>query len=164
MKEKKEKSPIVVFAAILFLAIFIVLPPVFRLLYPKEQEVDVVKTVMVCEKISIKESLKAVSKISYENGNAVNNQMTFSKYTPTEEEIATSGDIELTQTIESEMTFLKTVAGVKKDIKDGDVVINVTLDLVKKNPDQVQLNEYLLNADLVVSSFESNDYSCKTVE
>lgn len=164
MKEKKEKSPIVVFAAILFLAIFIVLPPVFRLLYPKEQEVDVVKTVMVCEKISIKENLKAVSKISYENGVAINNQMTFSKYTPTEEEIAASGHIELAQTIESEMAFLKTVAGVKKDIKDGNVIINITLDLVKKNPGQVQLNEYLLNTDLLVSTFESNDYSCKTVE
>lgn len=161
MKEKKEKSPIVVFATILFLSMFIILPPVFRAMFPKEQPTEVVKTFLVCEKISVKEKMKAVSKVTYEDGMAINNKMTFSNYTPTEEELAASGEIELTQTIESEMTYLKTVSGVKKDIKDGIVVVDITLDLIKKHPDELQLNDYLLDAELVTSFLESNDYLCK---
>ena len=50
---KKEKSPILVILTIFFLSLFIILPPTFRKLVPKEEKKKTISklTVVICNKM-----------------------------------------------------------------------------------------------------------------
>ena len=58
--EKAEKSPLVVIATMMFLAMFIIVPPLLRTYMPKEDDgvsVVIVKKSLYCEKIAVKEKI-----------------------------------------------------------------------------------------------------------
>lgn len=165
MKEKTPKSPILVVATMLFLALFIALPPLFRAYIPKEEEYvepEIVKSTLYCEKVAVSESKKISARISYENDVAVKNVMTFMEYTPTDEETTTEEDA-LGQTVESEINYLRTVNGVDVKENASQIVIEITQQTVIDNPSDTKLSNYLGKKSSTISYYEASGYTCSEI-
>lgn len=164
MNNKKEKSPILVVATMMFLAMFIVFPPLFRTYFPKDDvgsaDVDVVRNVLECEKVSVSENMKVVSTVTYENDVAISNVMDFSLYVPTEEDIAADSGVVLDSTIQQELDYLKTIPSVDVQTGENQIVIKLTKQNVLDNPEQLELASYFDKKDLLISKFESRGYYC----
>lgn len=164
MNNKKEKSPILVVATMIFLAMFIVFPPLFRTYFPKDDvgsaDVDVVKSVLECEKVSVSENMKVISTITYENDIAISNVMDFSLYVPTEEDIAADGGTILDSTIQQELEFLKNIPSVDIQTSDNQTIIKLTKQNITNSPQYSELSGYFDKQDLLISKFESRGYYC----
>lgn len=167
MKEKEPRSPLVVVAAMLFLALFIVLPPLFRAYVPKEEEVVetiIKKHVLSCEGVYVNEKLKVIVKISYEDDVAVNNKITYMAYTPTEEDIKNDGEIKPDKTAKEEITYFKTISDIQITEGSTQTMVVITDDVVENNPEQVELVNYLPVTDVAISNYEAQGFTCSKVE
>lgn len=167
MKEKAPKSPILVIATMMFLAMFIILPPLLRKYMPKEEEivkVKIVKHTLYCEKISISEKKKITSRISYENDIAVKNVMTFMEYTPSQEEIDGNKGENSGQTVEQEVNYLKSVNGADIQENASQTVITLTQQNAIDNSMDTNLLNYLSETDVEIEYFESNGFVCSKIE
>lgn len=167
MKEKSPKNPILVVLTIIFLSLFIILPPVFRAYLPKEPgyvEPEIVKRTLYCEKISVVESKKITMKISYEDGVAVKNVLTFLNYTPTTDEIVNDAGIVPEKTVVQEINYLKAIAGVNVNENSSQTVIEITRQNVVDNPTMPELGSYLEGMTEATERFESLGFTCSEVD
>lgn len=167
MREKTPKSPILVVATMMLLAMFIVLPPLLRTYMPKEDGVVVVKIVkhsLYCEKISIKEEKKITSRISYENDVAVKNVLTYLEYTPSKEEKDTIKDSNSSYSTIDEVNYLRSVVGIELKENASQTVVTLTQQNVVDNPMDVNLLNYLGETEVVSSFFEGNGFICSKIE
>lgn len=166
MNEKKQKNPIIVILAIIFLAMFIVLPPLFRKMYPKEEDVvEVVNKshILTCERISVVNNYKISYKVTYNNGKPTKNVVLFDYYTPTEAE-KTVADSNV-MTAEEELNYFKGIEGVEV-AQDGNrfslTITSATIDNVDVNSG---LNDYFKSSSSEQQMFfEEQGYSCSIVE
>lgn len=163
MKEKKPKSPIIVLMTMIFLSMFIILPPVFRMAIPKEEIVEEkpkIITGLFCERVSVSESKKVTTKITYEDGNPVENVITYIEYVPTVEDVANNSDNMADMTISAELVYFKGIQGIDIVEKASQVVVKVTyLDIVN-NPQEVELTKYLSEREVMIANYEAQGYSC----
>lgn len=163
MKEKSPKSPILVLATMIFLAMFIILPPVFRLAFPAEEvveEKEKVITSLFCERVSISEMKKITTKITYEDGVPVKNVITYIEYTPTEEDKNNDTDNMADMTVAAELLYFKGINGIDILEKASQTVITVTDDNVVNNPQEVELTKYLSEREVALANYEAQGYSC----
>ncbi len=163
MKEKKPKSPVLVLATILFLAMFIALPPIFRALYPKgdeETKTEVNKYMLACEYISVSENMKITSRISYEDDVAIKNTLTYLKYEPTEEEKLANAENSRDLTAIQEVALFKAIEGIEVSENESQTVAIITRKSLELNPDKVELERYLPTFDMAQSALEAQGYSC----
>ena len=131
--EKVEKSPLLVTATIMFLAMFIIVPPLLRKTMPKEDDGSdfvLVKKNLYCEKTSAKEKKKVTAAVFYENDVAVKNKMTFMDYTPRDGEKDTGSGI---MTIENEALMLQSMVSVDVEESDGQTVVILTQQTIIDN-------------------------------
>lgn len=163
MKEKEPKSPILVVATIMFLSLFIILPPVFRKFFPEEEvvvEQEVVKTSLSCEKVAVAENMKVTTKISYENDVAMKNVMTFIVYTPTDEDIAADDGTAEGRTCKEEINFLKSLTGADVQENASQTVISFGRKIIDDNPTAIEITNYLAEINVAMSHFEAEGYIC----
>lgn len=164
MREKTPKSPLLVIATMMFLVMFIILPPLLRKYMPKEEkvvEVKIVKHTLYCEKISVSEKKKVSSKISYENDVAVKNVMTFMDYTPEAGDKDTDNN---GMTVEQEINYLKSVTGVDIEENSSQTIITLTQQNAIDNSMDTNLLNYLSGTDVEISYFEENGFACSKIE
>lgn len=82
---KKERNPLVVILSIFFLSLFVILPPTFRNLIPREESnipsngTNRSLVIVSCNKIYEDELYKVVSKSKYVNGKLNSNTITYTK-------------------------------------------------------------------------------------
>lgn len=166
MKQKKEKSPILVFMTIAFLAMFIVLPPVFRAVSPKQVVTESKKIILLsCEKISAVENYKITSKITYEKSKPVKNVINYLTYvaSPGEGEFVGSGDVYV-KTAAEEIALFRSFSDIK--INENDTSISVTLktENIENNSSNLELANYLQsNIDQQEMFYMSQGYSCEVL-
>ncbi len=163
MKEKKPKSTIVVLATMIFLAMFIVLPPLFRIYFPKEEiveEKDAVLSTLSCERVSPTEALKITMKILYEDSVPVNNTITYISYAPTPEEIVNDPGSMTDMTAQAEINYFKSIADIEITENVSQTIVIITDEDVSNNPEQIQLTNYLADSDVMTSNFEAQGYIC----
>lgn len=166
MKGKKEKPTWLVLCTIVFLALFIALPPILRTTMPKEIEVveeKVVKSGLYCEKVVVKENKKIMVTISYENDVAMQNKTIFMNYTPTAEDMEIE-DIDSGMTVEQEIAFLKAIKGVIVDENASQTVIKISGQVLTDNPTVPQLDNYMSATKTATSHYESMGYYCSKLE
>lgn len=165
MKEKAPKSPILVIATMMFLAMFIILPPLLRAYLPKEEEivkVKIVKHSLYCEKVFAKEKKKTTSRISYENDIAVKNVMTIMDYTPTKDETENKDNDSINA--EYEVNYLKSIAGAEVKENASQVVVTLTQQNAIDNPMDTNLLNYLSATEEEISYFEGRGFVCSKIE
>ncbi len=143
MKQKEEYSPLVVGAAILFLAMFIALPPLFRVLYPEEVvEDEQVNTsqILNCERISIKNNYKILYRITYENGAPLRNNISFEEYAPSDADKAVAKPDEFGAA--EELTLFQGV--MKEQITQNGTTYSLTItnDIVKSADPNSGITDY----------------------
>lgn len=166
MKERKPKSPILVFATMLFLLMFIVLPPLFRSLFPVEVVVEEVKQtkkdyMLTCIKNSTSENLRAMSKISYVNNLPVSNTIIYTSYVASSEENVQKEDSESVLTIAEELALFRDVEGVLINDENNSVKVSITKEVIDSNSDNLEFANFLLqNVDKQKKYYEGQGYAC----
>ena len=163
MKEKKPISPNIVFATILFLLMFIALPPYFRFMFPKEEVVvdTSKKYTLVCSKVSVNEKMRIVSKIDYEDHAPVINKITYMPYAADDTDVINKESANKVLSAAEELALFRKVEGIL--IKDVKLTTVVTIE--KANIDANQDNLDLLNFFLPtfeeqMTYYQGQGYSC----
>ena len=162
--EKAEKSPLVVIATMMFLAMFIIVPPLLRTYMPKEDDgvsVVIVKKSLYCEKIAVKEKRKITVDVLYENDVVSKNVISFMDYTPSKGE---KDSVEGIMSAEHEELFLKSVVGADIEENASQTVITLSYQQAIDNPMNVEILNYVGGYDVVYSYFIDNGYACSKIE
>lgn len=163
MNEKAPKSPLVVVATMMFLTMFIIVPPLLRTYMPKEEtdtKVVIEKHNLYCEKVAVKEKKKITADVFYENGIAVKNKVTFMDYTPSKDEKDLGNG---NMNIEHEIIFLKSIVGVDIDENASQTTITLTQQNAIDNPMNIELLNYIGATDVVTNYFESHGFLCSKI-
>lgn len=166
MKGKKEKPTWLVLCTIVFLSLFIALPPILRVAMPKKEEIieeKIIKSGLYCEKVVVSESKKIMVTISYENDIAMQNKTIFMNYTPTAEDMEIE-DVDTGMTVEQEITFLKAINGVSVEENASQTVIKITGQVLTDNPTVPQLDNYMAASKTAISYYESLGYYCSKLD
>ena len=168
---KKEKSPIVVVLCIIFLSLFIILPPTFRTLIPKSKTKNNTssssnnpKIILVnCNKIYSNELYQVNSKTKFVN-NSPTNVITYQKLDTLPDNYVPSTTPD-TSTAESEITYFKSLVGIK--VEESENMIRFTIDdsLLNSNPTDATLVNYLAaDSDMQKLNYENIGYTCNKME
>lgn len=163
MKEKKPKSPILVFATMIFLLMFIVLPPLFRNLFPVEEIAEEVKKdyMLTCIKVSTSENLRVVSKISYIDNVPMSNEIVYMPYAASSDEAAINDVDENILTAAEELALFRKSEGVLIADEDLNVVVSINEEVINNNSENLELANFLLPAVLEQQEYyEGQGYSC----
>lgn len=191
---KKEKSPILVVMCIFFLLIFIVLPPVFRKLIPREVKIVQKKStksisILMCNKVDVVDKYNASIKMRYVNNKPISNIITYSPIkenteesnneetnnqstndtTPTEtnsqEEALSNEESNTKLSASQEFNLLNSVPNINLTSNNGTNTFEIDTKLNKENPENEVLSKYF-NNDINIEKdyYESIGYSCNIVK
>ena len=163
MKEKKPKSPILVFATMIFLLMFIVLPPLFRSLFPVEEIVEEVRNdyKLTCIKISASEKLRIVSKISYIDNVAMSNEVVYMPYAASNDEAIINDVDENILTAAEELALFRKIEGILITDENLSTKVLIEKDIIDNNSDNLEFVNFLLpTVDEQQEYYESQGYSC----
>lgn len=163
MKEKKPKSPILVFATMIFLLMFIVLPPLFRSLFPVEEIVEEVKNdyMLTCIKVSAGENLRIVSKISYVNKVPMTNEIVYMPYAASSDEAIINDVDENILTAAEELALFRKIEGVLIADEDLNVAVSIKKEVIDNNSENLEFANFLLPTALEQQEYyEGQGYSC----
>lgn len=189
MTQKKPKSPVLVISAIIFLLIFIILPPVFRVLIPK-QDVSVTEVketfILSCEKNSLEEGYKIMSKLIYEDNSPTKNTISYIKNNATGTEnnnleqgngnnsvveengtvdsnVSGGNDAILIRTVTEEIEFFKAISGIKVNESESYTSVVITSNVVSSNNNNLELTNYFLSEDEQTLFFEERGFTCTKI-
>lgn len=169
---KKEKSPVLVIFCIIFLSLFIILPPTFRTLIPKNLVDDIdnnmsssnPKLIIInCNKIYPNELYQVNSKTKFVNNKATN-IITYQKLETLPDNYVSS-TIPDTSTAESEITYFKGIQNIK--IEESENMIRFTIDdsLLNSNQTDTTLSNHLAtDPDTQKVNYENLGYTCNRME
>lgn len=164
---KKEKSPVLVISCILFLLMFIILPPVFRKYIPKEADdrnlnLDKLE-ILTCTKTSVSEMYKIISKCKYRNGIFESNTIEIEKLLEISAE--TNGiDAPSTITIASENANLASINGINSTVNNNLITYVIDNNLIQNNSNNEILKKYIQNLTEQKNMYESLSYTCNIME
>ena len=164
---KKEKSPILVVFTMMFLLMFIVLPPIFRSLFPNEENItnnDVSKiTIVICNNTYSSELYRVNSRTKYTGDGDIQNTITYQKIESSEQ--AVEGTTQSTATIANELSYFRSIPNL--DIIDsGDsIVVKINQKEITNNPNEEKLKNHLNNTPKLQKVFYENlGYRCNILE
>lgn len=169
---KKEKSPVLVILTIFFLALFIILPPVFRKLVPKEEKKTPVSklTLVICNKTYSNEFYRVNSKTRFNSDGTITNTITYSKIndaqiTQDTEQVQENA----TNEVEEELTYFKSIPNLDiVDSNDGtntSTIVTINQSEVEDHPTEGKLISYLNDTPESQKKFYQDlGYVCNIVE
>lgn len=168
---KKEKSPILVIFCIFLLSLFIILPPVFRKMLPREEETNnqeelqQPKLVVVNCNITYPNELYQISsRTKYSGDNPPINTITFTKLETLPENYQSS-DIVPTTNATEELTYLKSIPNMQ--FIENQNVITFTIDnaIISSVSDDEKISQYLSeDYDIQKTTLEALGYTCNVLE
>ena len=164
-KEKKQYSVFTVLLCIMFLAVFIILPPICRKFFPEpEKEVEQVKSTMYtldCSRNSASEKMKIRKVVEYKNTEILSHTLNFELFEPTPEDIENEKQIPpLAYRAIDEINFLKSLHGINAKQDDKTATFVLTIDILNNNDPQ-ELNKYFSTRGEIKKQLESEGYTCK---
>lgn len=167
MNEKKPISPILVILAIIFLAIFIVVPPLFRVMYPVEVEEPVdTAHILTCTRVSVKNNYLVTNKVTYNNERPVKNVITFDPYIPSDDDIANADPNEFTSSEELSLFSSNEKVTIAED--NGKYTLTLTGEVVaaiSNSEEPSDIGNYFLSTSSEQRTYlEGIGYSCSVVE
>ena len=167
MREKKPKSPILVFATMIFLLMFIVLPPLFRSLFPEEEIVEEVKVtekdyLLTCSKVSVAENIRIESNISYVEGLPISNHISYMPYAASSDEDIQNDTSENVLMAAEELAIFRGIEGVLMTDSNGGIEVSIEKDVIDSHSDNFEFANFLLpTGDEQQEYYEGQGYSCE---
>lgn len=174
---KKEKSPVLVILTIIFLSLFIILPPTFRKLIPKEveyvPETATPKIVIVeCNKTYIDELYQVSSITRYVDNNVYSNVIKYKKIEDLSNSTLNTDNIDNStnntndgSTASDDITYFKSIPNL--NLVESDQIITVSIDqnILTSNASDERLALYLNNdVSIQKQNLEKLGYSCNIRE
>lgn len=183
--EKKIKGKkVAATTAIICLAIFNMLPPIFRQVFPKTEETKPVKVtkkkqVLKCSKDAVLEGYTVTSSFKYENNKPIKNTIIFKTLTEEEKQSLQTTDSNTetntqvdqttkesisTRTITEEIAFFKEI--LKDDLSQGETTTTAIIDkeLVTANKNNLELANYFMSLKKQKAYYENQNYSCEIIK
>lgn len=179
---KKPKSTILVICTILFLAIFIILPPVFRVMIPKEvkkKNVNNDSIILICDKEITEEGYAINSRIRYVGVKPQKNTITINKIVVSEQDGTdnlqpndqnipnntlpnTTPDVSDNEKgiVASQLEFFKSISGIEITEREDSTTILIKSSIAKNNSD---LLHYLQPIKKQQAYYENEGYMCSTM-
>lgn len=163
----KTIKPKLAIVAIVILLIFIVLPPIFRIAFPTnviDDEDDISKIeikVLSCDRFLLSTSQRVSSVVTYENGTALKNEMSYKKIEMTNDLLNFVKQPTIpVKTADEELAYFKTLGDV--NVYVGAEVTKVVIDSqsLVANSQDAELANYMLGIDEQKTRFEAQGYFC----
>lgn len=151
---EKSKHALRAIVLIIIFSLLIILPPVFRVLFPKVEETVPKKqdriTTVTCIKEDGNKTLAGRVQIRYINNEIDQTRLTFTNNT-------------IDPVIIEEITFLDTINGITKEIGETETVYTITKEVVDLNKDNIELEENYFNNDKIEATvyFTNASYTCE---
>lgn len=166
---KKEKSPIIVILSIVFLSLFIILPPTFRALVPKEltkqnnTNGNGELVVLICNKIYSSELYRVSSRTKYINGVPSSNTINYTKIEATAETTQQNSDNKLS--VNDDITYFKSIPNMNVNETDNFISVMIDKEVINNNSSEERLKKYL-NDDISKQQdfYKSLGYTCNKIK
>lgn len=166
MEKKKEKSILLVLFTIFILLLFIILPPLFRNLFPKEVVEDTTNVnkieILTCTITNNNEKYSVTSRIKYINNIIQNNTITYKPISDNNSINNTTGSNYISVT--DQFNYFNTLQDVViTNNDDGSIIIKLDKSLLTSNQNNETLNNYLSKIDIEEEFFTSQGYTCSSL-
>lgn len=158
---KKEKSPFLVICCILFLSLFIALPPIFRMMIPSK-DIVVEKTpqdkieFLKCNKYFKSELYKVSSSVKYKNELIDSNTITYEKVEKIPEGVEEDSSI----TVKEEFQMFQSLNNIDITENDDTMIIRVDQNLMDQNLEVEELLNYYQSLENQQAFYENRGYTC----
>lgn len=166
MKKKQYPSPIIMVICIILLAIPIVCPPLFRYLYPVDDEiVEVINYsyILNCSRDIYIDNYKVSYKTTYDNGVPTNLIGSFVKTEYSSDEIANANPDMVN--FETELNIFKNYENIVINENNGSYNFNLTEELLPpvENDNGIR-NYYKSTIEEQEKFYEDNGYVCSRID
>jgi len=163
---KKKFHPLRAIVMIVILSLLIILPPLFRLLFPKiEQAVPKNKdkvTSLICKKEYPTEQLTALVEVRYINAkiNQTKITYTYNQATRIAENTVTTDQL---PTAKEEMDHFRNIKGISISENSNKTIFIINQDTINQNQDNNELKENYFNNKKTTQKifFVNRYYSCE---
>lgn len=168
---KKEKSPVLVIGCILFLLLFIVLPPVFRAYIPNDNQAggnNIIEQnkieILKCNRIYADELFQENVSVKYLNDEIKTNTITYTKLDAVPEGYVPPAETN-PQAVAEEYTYLSNIPNISNNTVTNTTTIIITDELFKANNQEERLSYYFQN-DIASQKtwYEQMNYTCNILE
>ena len=166
MQEKQYTSPIIVILGIILLAIPIVCPPLFRVLFPKEEKVPEVvnySSILTCSRDVVISKYKITYKTTFDNGKATDMSGSFMK-TDYPQETIDASDPNMVP-VDTEFNYFKGFETIVMNENEGNYTFTLTANELPAEGEDNGLRDYFKGSIKEQQQFyEDRGFSCSLVE
>lgn len=169
-KETQKYSNSTVYIVIAFLAIFIIMPPLCRVIYKEEEEVinDVPAQVdaltegkLICTRSYPTTGLKVTSTATYENGSIITNVISIKNPLLTSDGLTEDGVEEFNE-YSTLFSGLLSVLASNQVIDGNTITVTIDQDVMDALNDNEQVANQMQDSLSLQNSYEVNGFSCTT--
>lgn len=147
----KQFHPIRAFIIIFVLSLLIILPPLFRLLFPKTDETKIKNndkiTLLTCTRNYAEEQTTETVEVRYINSKVNQTKITYSVMPVTEYSMINSVDSDLLPSIE--LSYFQSLTGVAIEQKNNETIVIINQDTIDRNPSNQDLKKNYFNDKLL---------------
>lgn len=161
----KPFHPIRAYVAITILLLLIILPPFFRVFFPKVEktvpsDTDVIIT-LTCTREYVQEQLLESVQIRYINAKIDQTRITYSPLSIAAEKTINTDSEELLPS--TELTYFQTIQGAEISQLEDRTMITINQATIDQNPDNKELQENYFNNDRITQRiyFTNRNFKCE---
>ena len=147
----KQFHPIRAFIIIFVLSLLIILPPLFRLFFPKIDETKIKNndkiTLLTCTRNYAEEQITETVEVRYINSKVNQTKITYSTMAIAEYSMINGVESDILPSIE--LSYFQSLSGVAIEQKDSKTIVTINQDTIDRNPSNQDLKENYFNNKLL---------------
>lgn len=167
-KKKADYVNILLVLTICLLLMFIIAPPIFRKLMPKQIISENGKNgnaiILACTGINQTEQYKITSRTKYIDGKIKQNIITYTKLTEAELLESANSSPQIAISPSSEISFFQTVSGVNIDNNGKTITVSIHDYTAERNTSNFRFMNYFQELESQKSFYGSQGYKCQELE
>lgn len=160
----KNFHPIRAFVIIFILSLLIILPPLFRVLFPKVEEIKTKNndniTLLTCTRDYTAEQTTATVEVRYINSKVNQTKITYSPMIVKEYSVTNTTENDILPSME--LSYFQSIQGINITQSDTKTIVTINQDTIDNNPDNQELKENYFNDKLINQKiyFTNRYYEC----
>lgn len=160
----KNFHPIRAFIIIFILSLLIILPPLFRVLFPKAEETKPKNNntirLLTCTKNYAEEQTTTTVEVRYINSKVNQTKITYSPIAATKYSIMNTSESDILPSLE--LSYLQSIQGINITQSDNKTIIIINQNTIDQNPNNQELKENYFNDKLIDQKiyFTNRYYEC----
>lgn len=147
----KQFHPIRAFIIIFVLSLLIILPPLFRLFFPKIDETKIKNndkiTLLTCTRNYAEEQITETVEVRYINSKVNQTKITYSTMAIAEYSMINGVESDILPSIE--LSYFQSLSGVAIEQKDSKTIVTINQYTIDRNPSNQDLKENYFNDKLL---------------